>query len=51
MPILTQLIRWRDRHRARRAMLWLLRRPDERYLRDIGLTKEDLRRLLDHWAE
>lgn len=43
--------RWRDRRRARRAMLWLLRRPDEHYLRDIGLTREELRQLIGHWAD
>lgn len=50
-PILRPLARWRDRIRARRAMGWLLRRPDDRLLRDIGLTRDDLRRMLDAWRE
>lgn len=38
--LLAALIAWRDRFRQRRH----LRRLDDRMLRDVGLTREDVRR-------
>ena len=49
--MLTALIRWRDRHRARRALRFLLRKPGEHLLADIGLTRHELRHLLGLWED
>ncbi|WP_175498521.1 hypothetical protein [Sulfitobacter marinus] len=41
------LKRWKALHDRRRSMAWLLMRKDDRWLDDIGLTREDLRVLLE----
>lgn len=42
---------WRGRAARRRSMRRLLLQKDDRMLRDIGLTRDDLHRLLDQWEE
>lgn len=42
---------WRARAARRRSMRRLLLQKDDRMLRDIGLTRDDLHRLLDQWEE
>ena len=37
-----------DRRRQASAE-WMLRRADDHWLNDIGLTRNDLRRLLNRW--
>lgn len=32
-------------------MSWMLMRQDDRWLDDIGLTRYELRKLLDEWDE
>ena len=39
--------RWRARHMQRQSMDWMLRRGDDKWLNDIGLTRNDLRNLVD----
>ena len=40
-------LKWRARHHRRAAMSHLLHQADDHLLRDIGMTREDLRRLLE----
>ena len=42
---------WRARAARRRSMGRMLLEKDDRMLRDIGLTRDDLHRLLDQWEE
>ena len=42
---------WKVLHDQRRATGWMLLRKDDRWLRDIGLTRDELRRLLQDWKE
>ncbi|MGB3280837.1 MAG: DUF1127 domain-containing protein [Pseudorhodobacter sp.] len=42
---------WRERAARRRSMRRLLLQKDDRMLRDIGLTRDDLHQLLDQWEE
>lgn len=51
LPIPLCLTRWRNRLRARCAMGFLLHRPDDRLIDDIGLTRQELRELLDLWSD
>lgn len=39
--------RWKALHDRRRSMAWMLMREDDRWLDDIGLTRNDLRILLE----
>jgi uncharacterized protein YjiS (DUF1127 family) len=41
------LKRWHALRRQRQSMGWMLRRKDDRWLNDIGLTRNDLRNLLE----
>lgn len=46
--------RWvcrRDRQRARKPIGHLLKRSDDHLLEDIGLTRQDLRNLLERWDD
>ncbi len=43
--------RWKDLHDQRRAMAWMLKRKDDRWLNDIGLTRSELRTLLRVWED
>tara|TARA_R110002049_G_scaffold16846_7_gene66414 strand:+ start:127 stop:279 length:153 start_codon:yes stop_codon:yes gene_type:complete len=43
--------RWRALQRQRQSMRWMLMREDDRWLKDIGLTRNDLRNLLEEWDE
>lgn len=43
--------RWQVLQAQRRSMGWMLMRKDDRWLRDIGLTRNDLRNLLEEWDE
>jgi uncharacterized protein YjiS (DUF1127 family) len=45
------LKRWRALRAQRCAMGWMLRRTDDRLLRDIGLTRNDVRHLLQKWDD
>ncbi len=38
-------------HQQRRAMGWMLKRKDDRWLKDIGLTRNDVRHLLEDWDD
>ncbi|WP_299778330.1 hypothetical protein [uncultured Roseobacter sp.] len=38
--------RWRALRKRRDSMGWMLLRKDDRWLNDIGLTRDDLRTLL-----
>lgn len=38
---------WMDLLERRRSMAWMLRRKDDKWLDDIGLTRNDLEKLLD----
>lgn len=52
MMFLTHLLhRLRSRAARRRSMGFLLVRPDDRLLDDIGLSRADLRALLEQTAE
>ncbi|WP_159086933.1 hypothetical protein [Loktanella sp. Alg231-35] len=35
----------------RQATAWMLLRKDDRWLKDIGLTRHELRTLLNEWKE
>lgn len=41
--------RWQALFDRRRSMAWMLMRKDDKWLDDIGLTRNDLRNLLDDW--
>jgi uncharacterized protein YjiS (DUF1127 family) len=43
--------RWKALQDQRRAMAWMLKRKDDRWLRDVGLTRNDLRNLLRDWGD
>ncbi|WP_415255973.1 hypothetical protein [Sulfitobacter sp.] len=43
--------RWKALRDQRRSMAWMLTRADDRWLDDIGLTRNDLRALLEDWEE
>ena len=43
--------RWCARRRREAPAEWMLRRADDHWLNDIGLTRDDLRRLLDRWDD
>ncbi|MFC2968845.1 hypothetical protein [Acidimangrovimonas pyrenivorans] len=43
--------RWLARRARRRSMKFLLKRADDRLLCDIGLSREDLRQLLECWRD
>jgi len=43
--------RWQSLHDRRRSMGWMLLRKDDRWLKDIGMTRNDLRVLLEEWEE
>ena len=43
----TLMARWLARCARRRAMSWLLRQPGDRLIDEIGLTREELRQLLN----
>ncbi len=43
--------RWKALRDRRRSMEWMLKRKDDRWLNDIGLTRNDLRVLLEEWEE
>lgn len=43
--------RWQAMLDRRRSTAWMLMRQDDRWLDDIGLTRNDLRNLLDEWEE
>lgn len=43
--------RWKTLHQQRESMAWMLMRKDDRFLDDIGLTRNDLRNLLEEWEE
>ena len=45
------LKRWRALRDRRRSMSWMLKRKDDRWLDDIGLTREQLRVLLEKREE
>jgi uncharacterized protein YjiS (DUF1127 family) len=45
------LKRWRMLQRNRQSMGWMLMRKDDKWLKDIGLTRNDLRNLLDEWKD
>lgn len=51
--VLTWWHGWRRRHETPRdrgaSAEWMLHRADDRLLADIGLTRNDLRALLDRW--
>jgi uncharacterized protein YjiS (DUF1127 family) len=38
--------RWLELQERRRTMRWMLLREDDHWLNDIGLTREDLQKLL-----
>ncbi len=42
---------WLDLQERRRSMAWMLLRQDDRWLDDIGLTRNDLRNLLEEREE
>jgi len=42
---------WKSLHDQRRAMKWMLMRGDDRWIKDIGLTRNDLRILLKEWEK
>ncbi len=42
---------WKCLRDRRRAMAWMLARKDDHWLKDIGLTRNDLRDLLKKWDE
>ena len=43
----TLFARWLSRRARRRSMGFLLKKPDDRLIEDIGLSRDDLHRLLD----
>ncbi|MCF2873012.1 hypothetical protein L0664_18255 [Octadecabacter sp. G9-8] len=43
--------RWRVLQSNRQSMGWMLLRKDDKWLKDIGLTRHDLRKLLDEWDD
>ncbi len=43
--------RWRSLQDRRRSMGWMLMRKDDHLLKDIGLTRNDLRILLEETEE
>lgn len=44
----TLFARYRQRKALEKSLGWLLRRADDRYLDDIGLTRHDVERMLRH---
>lgn len=51
MPIIETLKRlarhWSDHHAARRSLGALLAKPDDHLIRDIGLSRAEIERMLD----
>jgi uncharacterized protein YjiS (DUF1127 family) len=43
--------RWRALREQKCAMGWMLKRKDDRWLRDIGMTRNDVRHLLQKWDD
>lgn len=41
--------RWRALQDQRQSMAWMLMREDDKWMDDIGLTRNDLRNLLEEW--
>ncbi len=41
--------RWNALWDRRRSMAWMLLRCDDKWLDDIGLSRNDLRHLLEEW--
>ena len=49
--LIRRWVRWRDRQQARKSIGHLLKRSDDHLLEDIGLTRQDLRNLLERWDD
>lgn len=49
--LLRPFVRWRARQEARKSIGHLLKRRDDHLLNDIGLTRQDLREMLDQWED